>query len=193
MAKRSTKSSEQATPTHVALLRAINVGGNNMLPMSELAKFCTSAGCADVQTYIQSGNVLFRADAACAKRMPAAVEDMIEKRFGFRPPIVVRTAKEMREVVRANPFARNGSDTSATYVAFLSAAPTAQRIATLDPNRSPGDTYEVHGREIYMNLLAGAGKTKLTTAYFDSKLATVSTFRNWRTVLTLTGMLTPSK
>ncbi|MBC8108683.1 MAG: DUF1697 domain-containing protein [Anaerolineae bacterium] len=185
--------SSNASPTHVALLRGINVGGKNMLPMKDLAKFCTGAGCTAVQTYIQSGNVMFRADAACAKQMPAAVEAMIEKRFGFRPPVVVRTAKELRQVVNSNPFFQDGPDTTPLFVGFLSSRPTARAVATLDSNRSPGDAYRVVGREIYMNLGNGAARMKLTTAYFDLKLSATSTFRNWRTVLALVEMLSPQR
>lgn len=160
--------------------------------MKDLSRFCTKAGCTEVQTYIQSGNVLFCADAACAKAMPAAVQAMIEKQYGFRSPLIVRTAKEMRQVVEANPFSTNEDETSPLYVGFLADRPASDAVAALDPNRSPGDAYHLIGREIFMNLGNGAAKTKLTTAYFDSKLATTSTFRNWRTVVTLTGMLNAS-
>lgn len=193
MAKQINKAEQQVTPTHVALLRGINVGGKNILPMVELATLCTRAGCAGVQTYIQSGNVLFHADAACAKAMPELVENAIEKRFAFRPKVVVRTAREMRQIVDGNPFLRDAADTSPLYIGYLSSKPTAAQISALDPNRSPGDSYRVIGREIYMNLGNGAADTKLTTAYFDSKLATISTFRNWRTTLRLLEMLSSTQ
>ncbi|CAN5372333.1 DUF1697 domain-containing protein [soil metagenome] len=190
MAKQPGKQAPSAAPTHVALLRGINVGGKNILPMVELARICTGAGCAGVQTYIHSGNVVFAGDAACAKSMPAIVEEKILKRFGFRPTIVIRTSKEMAQIVVANPFVPNAADTKALYVGFLRDQPSADKIAGLDPNRSPGDLFQVLGRQIYMNLAGhGAADTKLTTAYFDSKLDTVSTFRNWRTVLKLHEML----
>lgn len=172
----------------MALLRGINVGGKNRLPMLELVKFFAKAGCAQVRSYIQSGNVLFIADDTCAARVPELVEAQIEKRFGFRSPVIVRTANEMRSVVTANPMT---CDDAALYVGFLRAKPTAAQIASLDPNRSPGDEYKLICREIYMNLAGnGAAGTKLTTAYFDLKLATTSTFRNWRTTTTLLAMMT---
>jgi uncharacterized protein (DUF1697 family) len=174
--------------THVALLRGINVGGKNRLPMADLNKICAAAGCEDVRTYIQSGNVLFNADAGCAKRMPKLVESAINKRFGFSSPVIVRTAADMTRITKANPFPH--ADENALYVGFLADKPTARRIAELDPDRSPGDEFRVIGREIYLNLAAnGASRTKLTTAYFDSKLQTVSTFRNWRTTVALLAMM----
>ena len=154
--------------------------------MSDLVQLFEKSGCVEVKTYIQSGNVLFAADDACAKRVPELVEKEIEKRFGFRSPVIVRTTRAMEQVVAANPF----PVTDALYIGFLNTKPTAAQIAALDPNRSPGDAYEVIGREIYMNLAAnGAARTKLTTAYFDSKLDTVSTFRNWRTTTTILAMM----
>ncbi len=181
-----------AASTHVALLRAINVGGNNMLPMRELVEIFTEAGCADVRTYIQSGNVVFSATPACAKRIPRVVPDKIAERRGFRPPVVLRTAEEIDRAASGNPFlgagATAGEGGAALYVVFLAEAPARGLIAALDPGRSPGDSFEVRGREIYLNLTTGAADTKLTNSYFDSKLATISTVRNWRTVLKLQEM-----
>jgi uncharacterized protein (DUF1697 family) len=190
--QKKSKQTPQATAscraTHVALLRGVNVGGKNRLPMSELVKFFAKAGCAEVRSYIQSGNVLFSADDPCAKRVPELVEQQIEKKFGFRSPVILRSAEEMSTLVASNPLK---CDQAALYVGFLTGKPTSAQIAALDPNRSPGDQYQIVGREIYMILAGnGAAKTKLTTAYFDSKLATTSTFRNWRTTTTLLAMMT---
>lgn len=180
---------------YVALLRGINVGGRNLLPMKDLNALFVAAGCDDVATYIQSGNVIFRADPALAARLPDAVEKSVLDRFGFRVPVVIRTGADLERVARSNPFlvaeagdARDGGgevDLARIHVAFLADAPDAARVAALDPDRSPGDAFAVRGREIYVRFGAGAAKTKLTNAYFDAKLATTSTLRNWRTVLAL--------
>jgi uncharacterized protein (DUF1697 family) len=167
----------------VALLRGINVGGKNMLPMSELVDMFAAAGCADVRTYIQSGNVVFAATPACARRIPGQISQRIEKDFGFRPAVIIRTAEELSQVVAANPFLRRGASPESLHVAFLLEAPA--RIDTLDPDRSPGDSFIVQGQEIYLCLPNGVGRTKLSNDYFESKLATKSTLRNWRTVLKL--------
>src|SRR5438105_5723824 len=95
-------------PPHVALLRGINVGGKNKLPMSDLVAMFADAGCADVRSYIQSGNVVFRASAEHAARVPALVGAAIAERFGFRVPVVLRTADELREVSAHNPFLAAG-------------------------------------------------------------------------------------
>lgn len=174
---------------HVALLRGINVGGKNMLPMAALSELFLEAGCRDVRTYIQSGNVVFSAPAKVAARIAGDVSAAIAKQFKLTVPVVIRSAADMEQVAQGNPFLRGAKgDTSALYVAFLADKPDAKQIAVLDPNRSPGDEYKVVGGEIYMNLSTGAAKTKLTNAYFDSKLDTISTARNWNTVLKLVEM-----
>ncbi len=172
--------------SHLALLRAINVGGKT-LPMKALAELFAAAGCRNVRTYIQSGNVLFDANAALAAKVPGAVADAIRKRFGFEAPVVVRSLSEMEQVVKANPFKAPG-DTS-HHVMFLADEPDAKSAGALDPKRSPGDSFRVVGREVYLHLPNGAGRSKLTVGWFDSKLRTVSTARNWRTVCTLLEMM----
>lgn len=169
---------------HVALLRGINVGGKNLLPMKELSALFTDAGASDVRTYIQSGNVVYAASAAVARKLPTLVAAAIEARFGFAAPIQSRSAAELRELVAGNPLL-GAHDPAALHVMFLAHAPTAKQIAGLDPERSPGDTFVVRGREIYVACPNGVARTKLTNAWFDTKLATVSTGRNWRTTTKL--------
>ena len=171
--------------TLVALLRGVNVSGKHPLPMNDLAAMFVDAGCGDVQTYIQSGNVVCQASQGLARRVPALVTAAIADRFGFRVPVVTRTAGELRRIVRDNPLVRAGVDAGALHVVFLAHRPVAAKLAALDPNRSPPDVYAVRGREIYLHCPNGLARTKLTNAYFDTKLATTSTTRNWRTVLRL--------
>ena len=173
---------------YIALLRGINVGGKNMLPMRDLTRMFDGAGCADVRTYIQSGNVVFTATPACAKRLADDVAAEVEKRFGFRPGVVLRTADEIAKVAANNPLIGEGADIRLLHVAFLAEKPDARRAAALDPARSPGDVFNVRGREVYLYLANGAGKTRLSNAYLESKLGTTSTMRNWRTVLKLSEM-----
>jgi uncharacterized protein (DUF1697 family) len=171
--------------SYVALLRGINVGGRNLLPMKQLAGLFAEAGCADVRTYIQSGNVVFKASQAKAGRLPGLVAKGIEDRFGYRAPVLLRSVEELAETVRNNPFLQTGAPENWLYVMFLASQPDDGRVAALDPDRSPPDVYCVRGREIYLQCPNGVGPSKLTNAWFDSRLATVSTGRNWRTVLKL--------
>jgi uncharacterized protein (DUF1697 family) len=171
--------------THVALLRGINVGGKNKLPMKELVGLFAAAGAEDVRSYIQSGNVVLVAKAPLAKRLPRLVSESIHESFGYDVPVVMRSASEIADVVASNPYLRRGADESKLHVALLMDKPSKAKIASLDPKRSPADEYIVSGREIYLHLPNGVGKSKLTNAYFDAKLDTVSTIRNWRTMLKL--------
>jgi uncharacterized protein (DUF1697 family) len=174
---------------HVALLRGINLAGKNRLPMKPLVALFESAGCRDVQTYLQSGNIVFRAGRTLANRIPALVERAIDDRFGFQVPVVIRTGDEIRRIARGNPFASAGTAAETLHVAFLADAPAKARLSALDPRRSPPDEFEVRGREIYLHCPKGYARTKLTNAYFDTKLATISTVRNWKTVLSLVELV----
>jgi uncharacterized protein (DUF1697 family) len=138
-----------------------------------------------VRTYIQSGNVIFGASAAKAERLPERIAGAIADEFGYRTGVLLRTVEELGDTILNNPFVRAGAAENWLHVLFLASPPDAVAVAALDPDRSPGDAYVVRGREIYLQCPNGAGKTKLTNAYFDARLATVSTGRNWRTVRTL--------
>jgi uncharacterized protein (DUF1697 family) len=165
------------------------MGGRNLLPMKDLVRLFEAAGCARIQTYIQSGNVLFTASRARAERLPGLIGEGIAERFGYRIPVLLRTAEELGETICHNPFLAAGASENWLHVLFLASQPDAQRVAALDPLRSPTDAYAVRGREIYLQCPNGVGNTKLTCPYFDSRLATVSTGRNWRTVCKLFELL----
>jgi uncharacterized protein (DUF1697 family) len=175
--------------TYVALLRGVNVGGKNMLPMKELGEIFTAAGCAAVRTFIQSGNVVFRAAPSLAARLPRSIPTRIEERFGHKPPVILRSAEQLSATVRANPFLQAGAEEQMLHVLFLADEPAPELVQKLDPARSPPDTFAVRGQDVYLCLPNGAARTKLTNAYFDSKLSTISTGRNWRTVLKLRDLM----
>jgi uncharacterized protein (DUF1697 family) len=171
--------------THVALLRGINVGGKHALPMKELAALFTEATCTAVTTYIQSGNVVFRASAEVARGLPEVLARRIEERFGFGVPVVLRSAEELAAIVLANPFLEPSTDTKWLHVMFLADEPSPGSVERLDHRRSPSDTFAVRGREVYLRCPNGVARTRLTNHYFDATLGTTSTSRNWRTVLKL--------
>jgi uncharacterized protein (DUF1697 family) len=170
---------------YVALLRGINVGGKNKLPMTDLAKMFEESGCGDVKTYIQSGNVVFSADPKVVERLPQTIAEDIREEFGLEVPVVLRSAKELDQIVRKNPFLAAGGDPQALHVMFLADKPDNRAVDTLDLNRSPPDEFTVMGKDIFLSCPNGVARTKLTNDWFDRKLGTVSTGRNWRTVLKL--------
>lgn len=161
------------------------MGGNNRVPMADLRQVFERAGCSEVRTYIQSGSIVFSAPSRTLSGLAARLTRDIETCFGCRTPVVLRNAEEIARVLLSNPFLAAGADPKDLHVMFLADLPDAGRAAALDPQRSPPDTFAVCRQEVYLHLPNGAGKSKLTNSYFDSKLGTTSTSRNWRTVQAL--------
>ena len=177
--------------THLALLRGINVGGKAVLPMKELSAIFTAVGASNVRTYIQSGNVLFDSDAP--EPVIEAVTKQIAAVYRYPGRIVLRSAAELVKAYKSNPFMTDSlASVDPLNVYFLADKPDAAAVKSLDPDRSPGDTFIVRGREIYLHLPQGMARTKLTNAYFDGKLKTVSTARNWKTVAALVKLVAGS-
>ena len=173
---------------YVALLRGINVGGGNRLLKRELVAIFEAAGCTDIRTYIQSGNVVFGATSALAERLSVRISAAIAVSHGYQVPVVVRTAADFARIVHSNPFLAAGTDPAKLHVGFLAATPEPARVATLDPDRSPPDAFAVRGCEVYLHFPNGVARSKLTNVYFDRTLGTVCTIRNWRTVCKLHQM-----
>lgn len=165
--------------THVALLRGINVGGRNKLPMAELRALLGDLGMGDVQTLIQSGNVLFSSDRTSTE-LKALLAEQIEARFGFPVPVAVRTAAELHGILEANPFQREPEVLPEhLHVGFLVDPPVRTE---LDAGRSPGDRAILVQNHLFLHLPNGMGRTKLTSAWLDKQLGTVVTVRNWTTL-----------
>lgn len=174
---------------HVALLRGINVGGKHRLPMATLREHFAAAGATQVETYIQSGNVVYDAPAKRATKLAAEVSASLEAELGFAVPIIVRDRTSFTKIAAAHPFADQVSLAKLMMVAVLDRKPEAARVEALDPNRSPGDLLEVRGQEVYLGFPNGAGNSKLSGAWLDRQLDVVSTWRNWPTMQKLAAML----
>lgn len=161
------------------------MGGKNKLPMKDLAQMFSQAGCADVATYIQSGNVIFTAPPAVLKTLPGVVRAGIESQFGYRVPVILRSHPQLARAIEGNPFLIAKKPENTLHLCFLADTPGEQAIQSLDPDRSPGDLFHVSGQEVYLHVPNGMGNSKLTNAWLDAKLSTISTVRNWNTVLKL--------
>ena len=175
---------------YVALLRAVNVGGTNRVPMAELRTALGARGFEGVSTILASGNVLLRS-AEPERVVVEQVGDTIEEAFGVRVPVVVRSGAELASVVGRNPFlaAAADRDPATLHVAFLAEQPSAAAAATLDPDRSPPDAFAVDGREVFLSYPKGAGRSCLTLDYLERRLGVMGTARNWRTVERLAALL----
>jgi uncharacterized protein (DUF1697 family) len=171
--------------TFVALLRGINVGGRALIRMAELRELFEALGFDDVETYIQSGNVVFSSPAAGTTTIAARIEDAIAREHGLRPAVILRTPRELATITTSNPLLARGAPEPKLHVVFLDRAPAKEAGARLDPERSPGDQLALRGRELFLDLATGAGRSKLTLAYLERTLGVRGTQRSWRTVLAL--------
>lgn len=177
--------SRARSPRCLALLRGINVGGRNRLAMRDLTRFIEELGGTNVRTYIQSGNAVFNLPKAKHKSFPEALETRIREDAGIASPVVFFDAESFVQIVENNPFIARGIDERELHVGLLREKPTKRAVASLDPERSPGDSFEVRERAIYLHLPNGVARSKLTSQYLDRTLGVITTARNWRTMLKL--------
>jgi len=166
----------------IALLRGINVGGKT-LKMDALRLSLAALGLEDVQTYVQSGNVIFASkgkSAALARKLEARLLDD----FGLRVAVILRTAAELGKVLDGNPFLTEspGIDRSKLHVTFLSQKPTQAGLQKLAAIKAAPDQLRVVGTEIYLHCPNGYGGTKLSNNAIERALALTATTRNWNTV-----------
>jgi uncharacterized protein (DUF1697 family) len=160
--------------TWIALLRAVNLGSRNKVPMAELRTALAEAGYADVRTVIASGNVVFSSDTKPSAR---AVESLIAEEFGVTTTVILRSAAQIRKLRKARPFERNA------YVAFLAAKPRSTRaLEGLDP-------FAVVGSDIVLHFPSGYAAAQLTGAAIEKALGVEATVRNWNTVEKLADLV----
>jgi len=171
--------------TFVALLRGVNVGGKALVPMADLRAVLSALGLEDVRTYIQSGNVVFSTSGDDEALLGSRIERAIAGAFDVAPAVLLRRPAELDRIAWSNPYLGAGTDTSRLHVVFLDRRPEPSAAAELDPTRSPPDSLTLDGREIYLHLPGGAGRSKLTLDYFERVLGVRATQRNWNTLLKL--------
>jgi uncharacterized protein (DUF1697 family) len=168
------------------MLKALNVGGKNVIPMKALAALFESCGARDVKTYVNSGNVVFDATAAALKTLPRKVVTALQEKYDIESCVVLRTREALQAALAATPFATK--DTKLLMYGFFEGAPDKKGVVALDPDRSPPDRFEVQGRTLYLHCPAGLGRSKLTTAFFEKGAGTAVTMRNWNTVTALVAL-----
>jgi uncharacterized protein (DUF1697 family) len=173
--------------TYISMLRAINVLGKRMIKMPELAKLYEDLGFHDVQTYIQSGNVIFKADDGISSEILSAnIEQAILEKFGFNVPVILRTPEEIASCIQHNPFHNtDGSPKDNIYVTFLESEPSEGLSEAIRRQAYFPDRFFIIRREIYIDCAGGYGTTKLSNTFFEKKLRVRATTRNWKTVNTL--------
>ncbi len=173
---------------YAALLRGINVGGNKKIAMAELRAVLTGLGYCDVSTYLQSGNAIFTARGRPAQALARTLEDRIADTFGMKVSVVIRTGRELRGVLDRNPLPGDPENPSRFFVAFLSAAPAAERTSEIEAESFGADRIWVSGSEAYLWCPGGAADTLLTNNLIEKRLGVTATSRNWNTVNKLVSL-----
>ena len=168
--------------------RAVNVGGAKV-DMAELRSSLSGLALAHVQTYVQSGNVVFEAGGEDPRPHAAAIEGLVRRVFGLETKVLVLTAGQTAEVAAANPFLAAGADDESLHVTFLFDAVSDDAFRALTLPARDGEEATLAGRVVYLHLPFGYGRTKLSNAYFERALRTLATTRNWRTVTALAELI----
>ena len=177
------KAPSRTQSTYIALLRGINVGGHKIVKVGQLRKAFEELGFADLATYVQSGNVVFKSPERASQDLSMKIEEMVLRRFSMPVPVIVRTAEKVGEILRNNPFLKKGGiDVSKLHVVFLSQTPAKMAVKGLDAVAAGPDQFCCRGQEIYLLCPNSYGGTKLSNATFESILAVGATTRNWNTV-----------
>jgi len=172
----------------LALFRGINVGGNNLLPMRELAALLDELGAGDVKTYIQSGNAVFRHASDDAAALAARIARAVEQAHGFVPRVLLVTRAELERAVAANPFTSQAAEPATVHLLFLAEAPAQPDLSALQAVKAPTESYVLSGRCFYMHTPQGLANSKLA-ARAERLLGVAGTTRNWRTVGKLLEMV----
>jgi uncharacterized protein (DUF1697 family) len=169
--------------SYVAMLRGINVSGHKLIKMEQLRASFEGLGFAEVRTYVQSGNVLFRTRSIAEASIARRIEERISHDFGFAVPVFLRTAKELTDIVDGNPFLKDRAvDHSKLHVTFLSAVAPGTAAKNLEPLAIEPDRFHISHQEVYLYCPGGYGNTKLSNSAIEKKLGLGATTRNWKSV-----------
>jgi uncharacterized protein (DUF1697 family) len=169
--------------TYFALLRGINVSGQKLINMKELQKHLSTLELLNIRTYIQSGNIIFESENESEKELSKKIEARILAAYAFEVPTFIINKTALEKIIFENPFEINTeNEFSKPYVIFLEELPSNEQIDKLMALNSENEQFVFNGNVIYIVYKNGAGKSKLTNSFFESKLKIKATTRNWNTV-----------
>lgn len=175
--------------TYISILRGVNVGGSKKIKMDLLRQMFVDMGFSLVQSYIQSGNLIFQSNDVDKKLLEEKIANGILTNFGYKVPVIVLKAEEMKNIIQKNPFiGEETKDVSFLHVTFLSSIPEKTSLDNLKTANYGVDEFELIEKAIYLYCPAGYGNTKLTNSFFENKLKLTATTRNWKTVNELASM-----
>ena len=171
----------------IALLRGINVGTGRKVQMADLKKLCEKLDLQNVQTYIQSGNVVF--SLVKPEEIPMLenrLRQAFTEAFGFDIPVIVRTGEEWAASISKNPFlSEEVIEDARLYLTYLQNEPAPESLEKIKALQHLPDRYEIIGKDVFLFCTSGYGSSKLSNPFFESKLKVKATTRNWKTVMKL--------
>ncbi len=168
--------------TYISILRGINVSGHKIIKMDALKKMCADLNFTNVQTYIQSGNIIYQSKLSGTERISNTIKENIKKVFGFEVPVITFTKTELETVINSNPFLKDKSkDPAFFHVTFLSEKPEKINADLLKQADLKNDRYEITDKAIYLYCPDSYSSSKLTNSFIESKLKVNATTRNWKT------------
>lgn len=172
----------------IVLLRGVNVGGRNRLPMVDLARLLEGLGLEEVATYIQSGNAVGRSAGEASSTLGEALAAAIEERHGFRPRVLVLGAERLSEAVDENPFPEASDEPGSLHLFFLARPPPSPDLDSLAEIAAASERFHLARDIVYLHTPDGFGRSKLA-AKVERLLGVPATARNWRTVNKLREMV----
>jgi len=172
---------------YIAILRGINVGGKRKVLMKDLKALFVGLGFANVQTYIQSGNVVFESEVGQYSIIEGMIGDGIVHQYGFEVPVIVRTAHEWKQLVEDNPY--KGEDINQLHVTFFKAMPSNKLLTELKAFVASPDEFTLLKQQVYIRCFGKYHETKLGNNIFEKKLKISCTTRNWKTILAILKLL----
>jgi uncharacterized protein (DUF1697 family) len=175
--------------THIALLRAINLPGHNKIAMAPLRALLADLGMRNVQSLLQSGNLVFQSNTRSATKLESQLKTEVAKRFKVATDFFICSVADWKRVIAVNPFPKEARDDPGhLLVIFLKAAPKPAHLAALERAIKGRERVRLHGRHAYIVYPDGVGRSRLTAAVIEKHLETTGTGRNWNTVLKLGAM-----
>ncbi|MFM7519252.1 MAG: DUF1697 domain-containing protein [Planctomycetota bacterium] len=174
--------------TWIALLRGINVGGRNKIPMASLATTLETAGCRSVRTYIQSGNIVFTSSLKSKPKLNKTLGDATEVQFGFRPSILLLTDTDFRSAIANNPFTDATRQPNTLHFFFLESTPESPDIDGITQLAIPSERFQLIDTVFYLHAPDGFGRSRLA-AGAERRLGVSTTVRNYSTIHNLSDML----
>lgn len=171
---------------YIALLRGINVSGQKMIKMAELKEIFRQLDGKNINTYIQSGNIIFNHPLSDTELIKNEIENSIKKHYQFEVPAMVINKKEWQNIIEKNPFIGNFNyHVNHLHITFIDQIPTPEMVTRIASKNMGIDKFILIEKAIYLYCPNGYGKTKLTNTFFEQQLKTNCTTRNWKTILAL--------